>query len=90
MIALRYTILSICDKYPHKQKKSFSVDCHWSHWTVGECTVTCGKGVRKYVRIEHQKALFGGIPCKGQSNRTEPCTYIACPGTSKEKLLILG
>ena len=67
----------------HVNQNWLSVDCQWGEWKSGKCSVTCGKGVRKYGRIEHQQALFGGIPCKGQSNRTEPCAYVACPGTPR-------
>ena len=69
----------------HMNKIQLSVDCQWSEWRVTECSVTCGNGVRKYSRFESQKNLFGGMPCTGESNRTEPCEYIACPGERREK-----
>ena len=58
----------------------FLVDCVWSDWTLGTCSVTCGDGVRENHRFKETEALYGGVPCEGVSFHTEPCINRVCPG----------
>ena len=58
----------------------FLVDCVWSDWTLGTCSVTCGDGVRENHRFKETEALYGGAPCEGVSFHTEPCINRVCPG----------
>ena len=55
------------------------VDCTWSEWTIGECSQTCGEGVRGNVR-EMFPELYGGNPCEGEPFVTESCMIEECPG----------
>ena len=57
-----------------------SVDCRWSDWTLGTCSVTCGDGVRENHRFKEQEELYGGVPCEGVAFHTEPCINRVCPG----------
>ena len=58
----------------------FSVDCRWSNWTIGKCSVSCGDGVRENHRFKEQEELFGGAPCDGVASQTEACINRICPG----------
>ena len=43
--------------------------------------MTCnGEGVRSNHRIKIEADEFGGIPCNGSANKTEPCDNGVCPG----------
>lgn len=57
-----------------------SVSGEWSCWTdFGECSVTCGEGVRKRKRnCVIKDALADG--CDGPSESIEPC-YVPCHST---------
>ena len=54
-----------------------AVDCAWSGWTNGECSVTCGTGVRKDTRSKTIFEVHGG-KCSGKSIRTEICELRPC------------
>ena len=56
------------------------VDCRWSDWRLGDCSVTCGDGVRENTRFKEQEELFGGAPCEGVVSHTEACINRICPG----------
>ena len=56
------------------------VDCRWSDWTIGECSVSCGDGVRQNHRFKEREALYGGAPCEGVAAQTEACINRLCPG----------
>jgi len=69
---------------PHTIEESCNVqecpvDCVWSDWTLGTCSVTCGDGVRENHRFKETEALFGGVPCEGLSVHTEACINRVCP-----------
>ena len=66
----------------------FSVDCRWSNWTLGECSVSCGDGVRENHRFKEQEELFGGAPCEGVASQTEACINRICPGMHMCKTVI--
>ena len=61
-------------------KNTFSVDCEWDEWRIGECSKKCGGGVRTNLRVVKQKAEYGGAECSGLSNVTEICNIENCPG----------
>ena len=56
------------------------VDCRWSDWRLGDCSVSCGDGVRENTRFKEQGELFGGAPCEGVVSHTEACINRICPG----------
>lgn len=56
------------------------VDCRWGDWNFGECSKSCGGGVRFDTREKLIKALNGGKDCSGPSNITENCNIHDCPG----------
>ena len=37
-----------------------TVDCKWNDWVIGECTKSCGGGVRINVRTKNISAAYGG------------------------------
>ena len=57
-----------------------SVDCQWAEWQIGDCSETCGDGVRENHRVKVTEALFGGGPCEGKAKATESCNNGICPG----------
>ena len=71
-------MISINLKYP-------SVDCQWAQWQIGDCSETCGDGVRENHRVKLTEALFGGAPCEGKSKAAESCNNGICPGTRSLK-----
>ena len=56
------------------------VDCKWGDWSFGECSKSCGGGIRFDIREKLIKALNGGKDCSGPSNITENCNIHDCPG----------
>ena len=61
--------------------KYHSVDCQWAEWQIGDCSETCGDGVRENHGIKLTEALFGGASCEGKAKATESCNNGICPGT---------
>ena len=59
----------------------YLVDCQWAAWRIGDCSETCGDGVRENHRVKLTEALFGGAPCEGKAKATESCNNGICPGT---------
>ena len=55
------------------------VDCKWDAWRIGDCSKTCGDGVRENRRVKLTRALFGGNACEGKSKKTESCNNGICP-----------
>ena len=66
--------------------KYHSVNCQWAQWQIGECSETCGDGVRENHRVKLTEALFGGAPCEGKAKATESCNNGICPGTGSLKM----
>ena len=60
--------------------KYHSVDCQWAEWQIGDCSKTCGDGVRENHRNKLTEALFGGALCEGKAKATESCNNGICPG----------
>ena len=58
----------------------FIVNCEWSDWQVGECSVTCGGGTRTNTRSKTVEEKNGGS-CIGEPKPTEDCNKQNCPGT---------
>lgn len=56
------------------------VDCMWGNWTETKCNATCGDAFKTKTRNIVQMAVFGGLPCKGESLVTEKCQLKPCPG----------
>ena len=65
--------------------KYHSVDCQWAKWQIGDCSETCGDGVRENHRIKLTEALFGGASCEGKAKATESCNNGICPGMRSYK-----
>ena len=55
------------------------VDCTWSEWMQGPCSVSCGEGSQVNTR-EMFPEMFGGNPCEGDAEETVTCTLDDCPG----------
>ena len=68
-------ILIVSQIFLHK----IIVDCTWSEWTPGTCSVTCGEGSQENVR-EMYPEMFGGKPCEGEASETVVCSRGECPG----------
>ena len=64
------------------------MDCRWSNWTLGQCSASCGDGVRENTRLKEQEELFGGAPCEGVASQTEACINRICPGMHMCKTVI--
>ena len=56
------------------------VDCEWGDWMVGECSKSCGVGIRNRSRTKIKEDIFGGQPCVGERNVEEDCNLQVCPG----------
>ena len=77
-----YNVFKLQIYYLGKQL-SFLVDCKWGNWTFGECSSSCGGGIRLDTRQELVDATNGGKECTGPSNLTENCNIQECPGKRK-------
>ena len=47
---------------------------------VGDCSKSCGVGIRNRSRTKINEDLFGGQPCVGEKNVEEDCNFEVCPG----------
>lgn len=55
------------------------VDGGWSNWTESHCTVTCGVGLRYFIRkCNDPLPMYGGNECVGESAKFERCIKDAC------------
>jgi len=62
------------------------VHCEWGEWAVGECSTTCGEGMRTDVREQVVSAKNGGIECDGEASITEIChAGVDCPPPNNPK-----
>ena len=56
-----------------------SVNCAWSDWNIGDCSVSCGLGTRSETRKKKIIEKNGG-ECIGESSLTTECHDQTCPG----------
>ena len=57
----------------------FKVDCVWSDWKVGDCSVSCGPGTKRDVRTKLITEKYGGS-CIGKPVIISECHDKICPG----------
>ena len=55
------------------------MDCEWSDWEMGGCSVTCGEGTRTNTRTKKVDEANGGV-CIGEPTAEENCNDQDCPG----------
>ena len=55
------------------------MNCEWSDWQVGECSVSCGGGTRTKSRSKSVEEKNGGV-CVGDATVQEVCNDKGCPG----------
>ena len=55
------------------------VNCKWDEWVYGDCSKSCGGGVRIKTRVKVAQEEYGGI-CEGEPSAKEPCNNQNCPG----------
>jgi len=61
---------------------SLLVDGGWSDWSQGECSVSCGGGLRNLSRTcTNPSPSCNGSECVGEDFRTEKCNMQCCLGT---------
>ena len=66
-------ILSDCSSQP------CDLDCLWAQWTEeAACTKSCGGGTRRMRRNIVRNSSGNGLPCTGETNRTEDCNDFLC------------
>ena len=65
------------------------VDCEWGEWELGDCSKSCGGGIRLNYREKTVHEMFGG-KCEGYPTFEEHCNPQNCPGNTKliETILI--
>ena len=65
------------------------VDCEWGEWELGDCSKSCGGGIRLNYREKTVHEMFGG-KCEGYPTFEEHCSPQNCPGITKliEPILI--
>jgi len=79
----RKVIMLIIQCYHKKcvQKYLFYlVDCTWGAWVIGQCSTTCGDGIKSDYREKNQTELYGGKTCKDEATRETQCNMQDCPG----------
>ena len=52
--------------------------CEWGEWEIGECSRSCGGGVKKLSRNKTVEELF--TICEGNGSYEEDCNVQECPG----------
>ena len=57
----------------------FIVNCEWTDWQIGQCSVTCGGGTRRNTRSKKVEEKNGGM-CTGDLTAQEDCNDQSCPG----------
>ena len=50
----------------------------WGEWTLGECSATCGLGVRENTRIKLVEEANGGVCSEEEYTETEECYLQDC------------
>ena len=54
-----------------------AVDCQWSNWNYGGCSMPCGTGWQNMYRTKLVVEKNGGS-CTGDSSRVEECNNHTC------------
>ena len=57
-----------------------AIHCEWDAWIVGECSKTCGTGIRNNTRSKLVVEEHGGT-CTGHPLEVEECNTQECPGS---------
>ena len=66
------------------------VDCEWEEWSDWQaCSLTCGGGEQQRTRGT-LGPLYGGAECTGDTQGTQPCNTLHCPGGLLSLLLNLN
>ena len=52
--------------------------CEWDDWIIGDCSVTCGGGIRTNIRPS--KDSGHGPECEGPLSIIQSCNVDNCPG----------
>ena len=55
--------------------------CEWGEWETGECSQSCGGGIRIHSREKTVEELF--TICEGDGYYDEDCNDQECPGNNK-------
>ena len=56
------------------------VNCTWNDWVFGECSTTCGIGIRVDKRTIKSEEIYGGYCDPFGDRREEKCKVADCPG----------
>ena len=72
-----YTQLNI---YIYLILYDFEVDCVWNDWEIGECSLTCGGGIRIDTRTKKVEESIGGTCEPSANQRASFCNTDDCPG----------
>merc|ERR1712117_50687 len=75
-------LCGLCDQGNGGGSGGNPVNCQWSAWDWGTCSVTCGGGTQTGSRTISQQAANGGTVCTGASTTTRSCNTDSCPGGS--------
>ena len=62
-----------------------AVNCEWNEWIIGECSKSCGEGIRTNTRSIKTGAEHGGKDCDGPTSIEERCNKGECPGRKYPK-----
>ena len=57
-----------------------AVHCEWNDWVIGECSKSCGEGIRTNTRSVKTTAEHGGKECDGSTSIEEHSNTEECPG----------
>ena len=55
------------------------MNCEWSEWSIGECSLSCGGGTRIDTRDKVVEEDHGGSCDPMGNQREEPCNTEDCP-----------
>ena len=55
------------------------IDCEWSPWRWGSCSVTCGKGRQTATRYVLRPSQNNGQPCGSVARASRDCSGPECP-----------
>ena len=55
------------------------MNCEWTDWQIGECSVSCGIGTRTEIRSKSVEEKNGGV-CIGETTVQADCHDAVCPG----------